>query len=241
MFYGYEAATAYETPASILRAKILQAGWDPDGHALTVGAVAPATREGGSAEIIGNYVRYTPPAGFWGEDIITVTIRDAFGATASGPLTVTVRPPANAGGPNVVAPSLTPVPGGGMPPCRPAPPAALNTPTRTHPNPAASTAFTAGEVHPRGAWFLVHTPQDGHPDSAESENYLVTRTLLAPSSGRMSSFRTCDPASRKAAHARTVGESPPEAGKQPPCGWTWAIFGRITPDFRPRQISPPSK
>jgi hypothetical protein len=114
LFYGYEAATAYETPASILRAKILQAGWDPDGHALTVGAVAPATREGGSAEIIGNYVRYTPPAGFWGEDIITVTIRDAFGATASGPLTVTVRPPANAGGPNVVAPSLTPVPGGGM-------------------------------------------------------------------------------------------------------------------------------
>lgn len=71
---------------------------DPEGDSLTV--VSVSTPANGRAFIDGNRVVYTANAGFAGVDTFTYVVRDAFGATATGTVRVTVdanrAPTANA-------------------------------------------------------------------------------------------------------------------------------------------------
>lgn len=80
------ASTSSGTPVSI---DVLANDSDPEGDALTVTAVG--TPANGSASISGGRVVYTPAAGFTGSDSFTYTIADAFGATATATVRVTVQ------------------------------------------------------------------------------------------------------------------------------------------------------
>jgi outer membrane protein OmpA-like peptidoglycan-associated protein len=61
---------------------------DPEGDAITLETVA--TPANGTAVIAGGKITYTPRAGFAGIDTFSYTIKDAFGATATGTVRVTV-------------------------------------------------------------------------------------------------------------------------------------------------------
>lgn len=113
-FPGYAVATSYQQPATIALAKLLAKASDPDGDALTVTSVGPASAQGGIAILQGGSILYTPPAGFSGTDSFPVTISDALAATVIGTVTVTVGPGAGAGGVGANPPLLTVLPGGKM-------------------------------------------------------------------------------------------------------------------------------
>ena len=53
--------------------------------------ITSATATFGSVAIIGGQIRYTPDAGFWGEDTIIYSIEDADGASVSARATITVN------------------------------------------------------------------------------------------------------------------------------------------------------
>ena len=61
-----------------------------EGDPVVLTAVSPTSIEGGQVILSGNWVFYTPPAGYAGVDSFTYTIQDTFGFTAVG--TVTVEP-----------------------------------------------------------------------------------------------------------------------------------------------------
>ena len=79
------ATTASNTPVLI---SVLGNDTDPDNDTLSVQSVtAPAH---GTALILGTQVRYTPNAGFVGDDAFSYTISDGLGGTATAGVTVTV-------------------------------------------------------------------------------------------------------------------------------------------------------
>ncbi len=84
------ATTAFATPVTIA---VLANDSDPDGDALTIGAVtAPAH---GTAAISANAIVYTPQAGYSGPDTFNYTISDGRGGTATASVAVTVTPQPN--------------------------------------------------------------------------------------------------------------------------------------------------
>jgi large repetitive protein len=78
------ATTAEDTPVTV---NVLTNDSDPDGDPLTVIAASASV---GTASIVGNQVRYTPPANYNGTATISYTISDGQGGTATATLTVTV-------------------------------------------------------------------------------------------------------------------------------------------------------
>ncbi len=91
------ATTNEDTPVLI---PVLPNDSDPDGDPLTVISVAASV---GTATVVGNQVRYVPPANFSGTATITYTISDGQGGTATATITVTVNPVND-------APTATPIP-----------------------------------------------------------------------------------------------------------------------------------
>ena len=81
--------TAAGTAADIA---VLDNDTDPEAEALTL--VSATTPRHGTTAVIGNRIRYTPAAGFFGADTFRYTIRDTAGNTASATVTVNVGPPA---------------------------------------------------------------------------------------------------------------------------------------------------
>jgi len=74
----------------IAASNLLANASDPDGDPLFLDSVAPLSDEGGLLRLADDWIYYTPPAAFSGVDSFTYTIRDPYGATAVG--TVTVEP-----------------------------------------------------------------------------------------------------------------------------------------------------
>ncbi|MEZ4863632.1 MAG: Ig-like domain-containing protein [Caldilineaceae bacterium] len=68
---------------------------DPDNDPLSLQAVGGTMH--GVAVIVENRIRYTPTAGYVGEDQITYTVSDGFGGEATGHVTVMVGGPAGTG------------------------------------------------------------------------------------------------------------------------------------------------
>ena len=93
---------------------VLGGDTDPDGDTLTLEAVSVPAH--GTAERESGQVRYTPAAGFVGEDAFSYTVSDGRGGTAEGPVTVTVTEvavtaspegPTRAGAPATIAVSVS--------------------------------------------------------------------------------------------------------------------------------------
>lgn len=61
---------------------------DPEGDALTITSVARPAH--GTATAAGTQIRYTPAAGFSGQDTLTYTVSDGHGGSATGSVTVNV-------------------------------------------------------------------------------------------------------------------------------------------------------
>jgi large repetitive protein len=91
------ATTAEDTPVTV---NVLANDSDPDGDPLTIISAAASV---GTATVVGNQVRYVPPANFNGTATITYRISDGQGGTATATLTVTVTPVND-------APVATPIP-----------------------------------------------------------------------------------------------------------------------------------
>lgn len=80
-----KATTPYGTPAVI---NVLENDIDPNGDELTVVSASGAMH--GTATIVENNIQYTPALGYHGTDTFTYTIKDAFGATDTANVKVTV-------------------------------------------------------------------------------------------------------------------------------------------------------
>jgi alpha-tubulin suppressor-like RCC1 family protein len=114
VFSGYVISTPFGKQAVVSAAKLLAKASDPDGEAILVAAVGPASANGGSVTLGAGSILYTPPAGFSGADIFPVIISDAGGATTTGSVTVNVGPAPTAGGQTANPPKLTLLTDGGM-------------------------------------------------------------------------------------------------------------------------------
>ena len=64
---------------------------DPDGQTFGLQSIGPASAHGGTVTVSEGWVYYVPPAGFTSEDSFTYVITNAFGATATGTVTVAIR------------------------------------------------------------------------------------------------------------------------------------------------------
>jgi hypothetical protein len=69
-------------------ASLLANDTDPDGDALSIAAVSPASSHGATVVLNGTVITYTPPANFNALDTFTYTLADTRGATATGLVTV---------------------------------------------------------------------------------------------------------------------------------------------------------
>jgi hypothetical protein len=65
---------------------------DPDGDPVTFAGVSSSSAGGGTVVLNGNWVTYTPPAGFTNSDSFTYTISDSHGSQATGTVSVVVNP-----------------------------------------------------------------------------------------------------------------------------------------------------
>ena len=81
-----QVTTLRDTPLDI---DVLANDTDPDGDPLSIVSVTEPAN--GSAEIVGNIVRYTPAAGFVGEDSFSYSISDGRGGSAEATVTVIVE------------------------------------------------------------------------------------------------------------------------------------------------------
>ena len=81
---------------------------DADGDTFSLTSVTGTTPRGGSVAFISGVVRYTPPAGFTGEDTISVTLTDGRNTSGASALTVSVEPPRS----ELNQPQLNLLPGG---------------------------------------------------------------------------------------------------------------------------------
>lgn len=80
------------TATSVPAIKLMSVASDPDGDAVAVTAVAPASTNGGAASFSGGHIHYTPVSGYTGPDELAYTLTDARGAAATGWLTILVSP-----------------------------------------------------------------------------------------------------------------------------------------------------
>ncbi|MBS0661396.1 MAG: cadherin-like domain-containing protein [Verrucomicrobia bacterium] len=117
-------AVAYGTPAgqtlTFSTSRLLAAGSDADGDALSVVSVSAASALGGAASLVGGTISYQPPAGFVGSDSLGYTLADGRGGTASGTVQIFVtaagQPSArvqsvNFGGPSSTTLQVSALPG----------------------------------------------------------------------------------------------------------------------------------
>ncbi len=165
------AATSHATPILI---DVLANDSDIDGDRLTVTAVG--TPSSGTATIVSNQVRYTPPAGFSGSATFVYTASDGL-ATDTATVTVSVAPP---------PPSPTPIP---TPTATPAPtptpvPAATPTPDPTPDlEPTASPSETPAETEspvPSASPSASPTPSPSAPAPGPSPGSAGGDGSLAP-------------------------------------------------------------
>lgn len=80
-----KATTPFDTSVTL---KVLENDSDPNGDALTV--VSVTTPAHGTAIISENALKYTPAAGYYGTETFSYTIVDAFGATSTANVKITV-------------------------------------------------------------------------------------------------------------------------------------------------------
>ncbi|HOU89031.1 MAG: Ig-like domain-containing protein [Verrucomicrobiota bacterium] len=85
------AATTRDRAVDLPIARLLANDSDPEGDTLILSLPAPASAQGGSVAVAGEYVRYVPPAGFTGVDTFDYVASDSEGNSDSATVTVIVR------------------------------------------------------------------------------------------------------------------------------------------------------
>ena len=73
--------------------ELLRSCCDLDGWAFSVTAVSAASTAGGTVVLSGNFIIYTPRAGFTGTDTFTCAVTDAGGASTRTTVNVRIQPP----------------------------------------------------------------------------------------------------------------------------------------------------
>ena len=87
---GADTIQRYPTDGTkVLISTLLSNDTDADGDPLELVFVSPTSAHGGSLLLDGDWIHYTPPAGFTNDDSFTYTIQDSYSAQATA--TVTVR------------------------------------------------------------------------------------------------------------------------------------------------------
>jgi hypothetical protein len=87
---NYKLETSRNTAKSMPLFKLHQVCSDPDWDSFIITGVSPNTAAGGTAQINGSTILYTPPADFVGSDSFTYAVRDCRGAISEGTVNVTV-------------------------------------------------------------------------------------------------------------------------------------------------------
>jgi hypothetical protein len=75
----------------VLVSELLGNDSDADGHQISLDSVDTTSAAGGVITVLGEWVHYTPPAGFDATDTFTYQISDVIGATAVGVVTVVLK------------------------------------------------------------------------------------------------------------------------------------------------------
>jgi hypothetical protein len=105
-------ADSAERPANtslkILAEKLVANDTDADGDELTLSAVSPTSANGAAVELDGRWVVYVPLTGFNATDTFTYTVSDPHGATATGMVTMLVRPDSDAPSRNILRIEMLP-------------------------------------------------------------------------------------------------------------------------------------
>lgn len=78
------------TDGKVLLSVLLSNDTDADGHLLQLVSMAAVSAHGGAVAVEGDWVHYTPAAGWTNADSFTYRVADAYGATAEGTVQVTV-------------------------------------------------------------------------------------------------------------------------------------------------------
>ena len=86
----YWMRTLPSQPNSLAFATLAQACTAPAGDDLAITSVGPSSSQGGTAQLSGLTITYTPPAGFVGLDSFSYTITDFRGASTQGTVIVAV-------------------------------------------------------------------------------------------------------------------------------------------------------
>ncbi|WP_309400059.1 MBG domain-containing protein [Cerasicoccus maritimus] len=113
-FNPMRVATNFETSVDLAVEKILARAFDADGHVITVEGVDEASAEGGTVQLLGGVIRYTPGTGFSGEDNFNITLVDSLDATTLGQILMEVRPDTTSGTTGSNAPSIEVLDGGAI-------------------------------------------------------------------------------------------------------------------------------
>jgi Bacterial Ig domain len=98
---AYSLQTLRDQAKSLSVSKLQQACSDPDGDFLTIPSVSSISISGGTVQLNGETIVYTPPTDFVGTDSFTYTVRDSRGASSQGTVNVTVSAPKGSG-PNII-------------------------------------------------------------------------------------------------------------------------------------------
>ena len=88
----YWMNTLPNQPGFLAPASLLQTCTAPTGDAVTVTSVSPAGPQGGTVQLSGSTITYTPSPGFLGLDSFTYTVLDSRGASTQGTVMVAVSP-----------------------------------------------------------------------------------------------------------------------------------------------------
>jgi hypothetical protein len=86
-------STARNQAASLSLDTVLAKCSDPEQDALSITAVNAVSAQGGTVALGAACITYTPPSNYSGPDSFTFTVQDAYAASATGTVSVTVRPP----------------------------------------------------------------------------------------------------------------------------------------------------
>jgi hypothetical protein len=86
-------STARNQAASLSLDTVLAKCSDPEQDALSITSVNAISAQGGTVVLGAVCITYTPPSNYSGPDSFTFTVQDAYAASATGTISVTVRPP----------------------------------------------------------------------------------------------------------------------------------------------------